>query len=136
MALLVYSDKCKFSSDVISFIRSNPALVPIIRYHNISTDGIPSKKISRVPTLVTNDGQLLVGAEVKTWLSSMIPTDFENYSSHGPASSNFDGSDDFGSFFPIDSYGTSLQPTLTPELEERISRNVGEAYKSTHAIEK
>jgi hypothetical protein len=30
--------------------------------------------------------------------------------------------------FEIDSYGVTLQPAMTPELEEKISRSVSEAY--------
>jgi hypothetical protein len=131
MALLVFSDKCSHSLDVISFIRSHPALIQIVRFHNVNTHGVPSKKIVRVPTLVTNDGQMLVGAEVKTWLTNTIPCEFENFESTGPSTSNFDGSEEAsGSMFGLDRYGETLQPILTPELEEKIGRNVSEAYQS------
>jgi hypothetical protein len=130
MALLVFSDKCKFSLDVIGLIRSQPALIQIVRFCNVTTHGIPSKKITRVPTLVTNDGQLLVGAEVKTWLQSMIPCDFDNWEGGGPSTSNFDGTEESGSYFCLDRYGEVLQPTLTPELEEKIGRSVTDAYQS------
>ena len=32
--------------------------------------------------------------------------------------------------YDIDSYGMSLQPAMTPELEEKISRSVSDAYNS------
>ena len=32
--------------------------------------------------------------------------------------SSIDGNDDDGDFFSLDSYGVSLQPAMTPELEE------------------
>ena len=64
MALLVYSDKCKWSQDILLYIKTQPALLEIVRFWNINDQGIPSKKITRVPTLVTNDGKMLVGKEV------------------------------------------------------------------------
>ena len=41
-----------------------------------------------------------------------------------------DGDDGDGSFFSLDSYGQSLQPAMTKELEAKISRNVGEAFNN------
>jgi len=128
MALLVYSDKCKWSQEILVFIRGQPALLEIVRFHNINTQGVPSKKITRVPTLVTNDGNIMVGAEVKTWLVSMIPCDFESWDDTAKLCSNLDGSDMAG-MFELDSYGVSLQPAMTPELEQKISMNVTDAYQ-------
>ena len=130
MALLVFSDKCKFSQDIIQFIRTQPSLIEIIRFHNVTTHGIPHKKITRVPTLVTNEGKMCVGAEVKAWLTSMIPTDFECWDSGGNLCSNLDGSESDG-LFSLDSYGESLQPILTPELEEKINMSVTDAYQKS-----
>lgn len=128
MALLVYSDKCKWSMDIIQFIKTQPALIEIVRFHNISTQGVPSKKITKVPTLVTNDGVMKVGGEVKAWLTSMIPNDFDSWESTPNFVSNLDGSE-VPSLFELDRYGESLQPTLTPELEERIAMSVTEAFQ-------
>lgn len=128
MALLVYSDKCKWSQDIIVFIKSQPALLEIVRFHNVTTQGVPSKKITRVPTLVTNDGQMKVGAEVKTWLLSMIPCDFESWDESGKLCTNLDGSEASG-MFEIESYGASLQPMMTPELEQKINSSVMDAYQ-------
>ena len=129
MALLVYSDKCKFSQEIIAFIKTQPALIEIIRFHNVTTAGVPSKKITRVPTLVTNEGKMCVGAEVKSWLVSMVPTDFESWETGGGLCSNLDGSENAG-LFELDKYGESLQPILTPELEARISMSVTDAYQA------
>lgn len=128
MALLVYSDKCKFSQETIAFIKTQPALAEIVRFHNVTTGGVPSKQITRVPTLVTNDGKMCVGGEVKAWLVSMIPTDFESWDCSGGLCTNLDGSEN-PSLFELDNYGSSLQPILTPELEERISMSVTDAYQ-------
>ena len=129
MALLVYSDKCKFSQEIIAFIKTQPALIEIIRFHNVTTSGVPSNKITRVPTLVTNEGKMCVGAEVKSWLVSMVPTDFESWDMGGGLCTNLDGSENAG-MFDLDKYGESLQPILTPELEARISMSVTDAYQS------
>ena len=127
MALLVYSDKCKWSLEIIQYIKTQPALIEIIRFHNVSTQGVPSKKITKVPTLVTNDGDMKVGGEVKAWLTSMIPNEFDSWDSSSNFVSNLDGSDN-PTLFELDRYGESLQPILTPELEARISMNVNDAY--------
>ena len=130
MALLVYSDKCKWSMDTIQFIKSQPALIEIVRFHNISTQGVPSKKITKVPTLVTNSGDMKVGGEVREWLVSMIPSDFESWEVGPSYASNLDGSET-GGLFELDRYGQSLQPRLTPELEARISMSVMDAYQKS-----
>ena len=129
MALLVYSEKCKYSQETIGFIKTQPALLEIIRFHNITTDGVPSNRITRVPTLVTNEGKMCVGAEVKAWLVSMVPTDFECWDSAGNFCQNLDGSENPG-LFELDRYGESLQPILTPELEAKIAMSVTDAVQA------
>jgi hypothetical protein len=119
MALLVYSDKCKWSQEILLYLE-------IVRFWNINDQGIPSKKITRVPTLVTNDGKMLVGKEVQAWLESMVPCDFESWDSGVGA--NLDGTENPG-LFEFDRYGESLQPRLTPELEARIGGDVQDAYQ-------
>jgi hypothetical protein len=127
MALLVYSEKCKWSQEILLYIKTQPALLEIVRFWNINTQGIPSAKITRVPTLVTNDGKMCVGKEVKAWLESMVPCDFECWETAGGCA-NLDGTEEPG-FFEIDRYGESLQPRLTPELEARIGGDVQDAYQ-------
>lgn len=129
MALLVYSDKCKYSQDIIAFIKTQPSLVEIVRFHNVTTAGVPSKKITRVPTLVTNEGKMCVGAEVKEWLVSMIPTEFESWDCSSGLCQNLDGTDGQG-LFEFERYGETLQPVLTPELEAKISMSVNDAYQA------
>ena len=127
MALLVYSDKCKWSQDILLYIKTQPSLLEIVRFWNINTQGIPSSKITRVPTLVTNDGKMCVGQEVKAWLESMVPCDFDSWDAGGKCS-NLDGTDD-PSLFELESFGQSLQPRLTPELEARISGDVQDQFQ-------
>jgi hypothetical protein len=127
MALLVFSDKCKFSHEIINYIRSQPALINIVRFHNVATHGVPSKQITRTPTLVTNEGKLHVGREVKNWLESMVPVEFVSWDTTPDFCSNLDGSECRADMFELDKYGESLQPELTPELEQKISRSVNDA---------
>lgn len=130
MALLVFSDKCNYCYEVINFIKTNPTLGPMIRYHNVTTQGRPaSSKVTRVPTLLTSDGQVLVGAEVKNWLESMIPQEVENWGPSGILTASLDGDDGGPDMFTLDSYGVSMQPMLTPELKEKIGRSVQDAYQ-------
>ncbi len=130
MALLVFSDKCSYCYEVLNFIKTNPTLAPILKYHNVTTQGRPpSSKVTRVPTLVTSDGQILVGAEVKNWLESMIPHEVEHWGGVGVTSASLDGGDGGAELFSLDSYGVSMQPMLTPELKEKINRGVMDAYQ-------
>ena len=127
MATLVYSDRCVHSMEIIKFIQETPALKPLLRFHNITKQGIPSKSIKRVPTLVTSDNKMLVGGEVKQWLMSMLPCEFSEFEGWGPSTANLDNSEP-DSFFNLDSYGESLKPVVSPELQARIDASVSDAY--------
>jgi hypothetical protein len=129
MALLVYSDRCHHCVDIMAYIKTQPALLQILRFHNINTNGLPSKRIERVPTLVTNEGHMLVGAEVRNWLESMVPMDINSWCSDGLCVSNLDDEqDEVGNFFDLSLYGVPLQPVVTPEMHDRINKKVNEAY--------
>lgn len=130
--ILVFSPKCKHCVEIINFINSHKMFQNMIEYHNINTDGLPSDKISRVPTMVTKNGKTLVGNEVKAWLASLLPNEISNCtlgkSSCGACS--LESNDDEGGFFSLESYGQSLQPVLTPELQSKINRNVSDAFSN------
>ena len=132
MATLVYSDRCQYCAQVMRFIQENAALLHIVKFHNVTTQGVPSKQITRVPTLVTNDNNYLVGNDVKVWLESMVTTgEVEAVEAWGPATSMLDGTDsETGDFFDWNHHGASLAPPMTKELEERINRKVQDAYSS------
>lgn len=130
MALLVYSEKCKFCQDTINYIKTQPALQSIVRFHDITTSGVPSPKITRVPTLVTNEGNMHVGREVRNWLESMVPTEFASWDDTPDFCSNLDGSSCHANIFDIERYGESLQPEITPEIENKISRSVTDAMST------
>lgn len=133
MATLVYSDRCPYCAQVIQEIRENPALLHLIRFHNVSQHGVPSKQITRVPTLITNDGKLLVGNDVRQWIESMKPEQhIEEFDQTVLAGSMLDESDlnDAGNFFDVEHFHQSLAPPMTRELEEKINRKVTDAYQS------
>jgi hypothetical protein len=130
MALLVFSDKCQYCLDVLGIIKQNPSLGQMLRFHNVTTQGRPkTEKVTRVPTLITAEGQILVGAEVKNWLESMIPSDIEMWDASGVFSATLDGDEGGPDMFSLDAYGTSMQPMLTAELKEKINKDPKEAYQ-------
>jgi len=136
MSLLIYSPRCKFSMEVIEYINQHHQLKQLVHYHNINTQGIPSSyknKITRVPTMLTQNGKILVGNEIKNWLDSLLPAKEISHSAIGGmgcSMSSLDGKGDNAHMFSLDDYGKSLQPPMTKELEEKISKNVskGEPY--------
>ena len=140
MALLLHSLKCTHSKDIIEYIQGNDQLRQIVKYHDVNQLGIPAQykgKITRVPTMLTTNGKLLVGAEIKQWLESLLPhEEITNCLLGGGCgfASSLDGEDD-GSLFSLGSYGQSLQPAMTAELKAKIDRTVTEAYQAS-AIKK
>lgn len=132
MVVLVYSEKCQHCGDTIQFIRSQPSLSPIVKYHNVNTQGVP-RGVSRVPTLITDEGKLLIGGDVKNYLYSLLPNTIESTNFGSKMSTcTLDGSADCGDFFPLDSYGSSLAPMMTKDLEDKINRSVQDAYQSVN----
>lgn len=131
-ALLLYSPKCKFSREVIQFVEQNKSLQQIVKFHDIHQQGIPPEyksKIKSVPTLLTTNGKLLVGGEVRNFLESLLPCEIENCSL-GQCSlggTELEG-DNMGGFFSLDNYGQSLQPAMTQQLQDKIKKNVNDAY--------
>lgn len=133
-ALLVYSNKCQHSQKVIQFIRSNQQLSQLVKFHDINVHGVPrdySQHIKRVPTMLTKNGKILVGNEIKNWLESLLPNELTSCQL-GKCSfgTNLDNSDDSDELFSLDRYGTSLQPAMTPELEAKINQSVNEAFNT------
>lgn len=135
MSLLVYSPRCKHSMEIIEYISKQPQLKQMVHYHNVNTQGIPPayrNKINRVPTMLTKNGKVLVGVEIKNWLESLLPN--KEVSHWGFSSScsmtTLDSGDGDSDIFSLEQYGQSLQPAMTRELEEKINRDVskGVAY--------
>lgn len=129
MSLLIYSPRCKHSMEIIEYINGHAQLKQIVHYHNVNTQGIPPAyrdKITRVPTMLTKNGKVLVGAEIKNWLQSLLPNkEIEHFGLGGLCSmTTLDSNDNDSDIFSLDNYGQSLQPAMTKELEEKINRNV------------
>jgi hypothetical protein len=83
--------------------------------------------------MLTKNGKLLVGKEIKNWLTSLLPSNdlsHHEFGAFGSSMSSIDGKDSDDAVFNLDSYGVSLQPAMTKELEERINRSVSEAYNN------
>jgi hypothetical protein len=82
--------------------------------------------------MLTKNGKILVGNEIKNWLDSLLPTEeLSNWGFSGGCSmTTLDGEDNDAAVFSLDNYGQSLQPAMTRELEEKINRDVskGTAY--------
>lgn len=131
MALLLYSPQCKHSNDIMEYINSHAQLKQIVRSHNVSQHGIPQQyknKITHVPTMLTQNGKLLVGREIQNWLESLLPTREWGSCSSSSISMSTLGGESGEQLFGLDDYGRSLQPAMTQELEEKISRSVSDAY--------
>ena len=139
MSLLVYSPRCKHSMEIIEYINNHAQLQQLVHYHNVNNQGIPPayrNKITRVPTLLTKNGKILVGNEIKNWLESLLPNDEIQHWGVGDMSSmtNLDGGDNCGDMFTLDNYGQSLQPAMTKELEAKINRDVAKGTVYTEQI--
>jgi len=137
MSLLIYSPRCKHSMDVIDYVSQHPQLKQLVHFHNVNTQGIPpnyKNKINRVPTMLTKNGKILVGTEIKNWLDSLLPASEVGNGSIGRSGcgmSSLDGTSDGSNMFRLDEYGRSLQPSMTKELEEKINRDVSKGVTYT-----
>jgi hypothetical protein len=125
--------------EIIEYINNHAQLQQLVNYHNVNTQGIPPayrNKITRVPTLLTKNGKILVGNEIKNWLESLLPNDEIQHWGVGDMSSmtNLDGGDNCGDMFTLDNYGQSLQPAMTKELEAKINRDVAKGTVYTEQI--
>ena len=133
MSLLIFSPKCNHSIDIIDYINKHDQLKGIISFHNINTQGIPHQyksKINRVPTMLTKNGKILVGNEIKNWLESLLPVQEVCGLEGGCSMTTLVGDEGNGDIFNLDDYGRSLQPALTPEIQARISGDVSQAFNS------
>src|SRR6056300_1523984 len=127
MSLLIFSPKCTHSMELVNYINRNAQLKQLVHFHNVNVLGIPPQyrgKITRVPTMLTKNGKILVGREIQNWLESLLPVqELETCGFGGMSSTTLDG-ESTSDMFGLDDYGRSLQPAMTPELQEKISRKV------------
>ena len=131
MSLLIFSPKCNHSLDIIEYVNSNAQLKRLVQFHNMNVMGIPPQyknKITRVPTMLTKNGKILVGNEIKNWLESLLPaTELEACDFGNCAMTTLDGESN-QDMFGLEDYGRSLQPPMTKELQDKINQSVSDAY--------
>lgn len=127
MNVLVISKKCVANCvPLVKYIQSKPELTKIIKIHDIHDNGVPSG-VKRVPTLIKQDGTLLIGGDIKTYLDSFVDS-IPNIEANGNRF-GFDigGETDDGTYCSLNSYGKSLAPEMTKELEEKINQKLEDA---------
>ena len=110
MSLLIFSQKCSHSKDVIAFIQKHPQLKQIVHYHDVNVHGLPMQyrdRITRVPTMLTKNGKILIGSEIKNWLQSLLPNEHIYHHEFGSACNmgGIDGGDVSDDTFALDGYG-------------------------------
>lgn len=76
--------------------------------------------------MLTKNGKILVGNEIRNWLESLLPNKEVQHCGFGGLCSmtTLDGNENDSDIFTLDNYGQSLQPAMTRELEEKINRDV------------
>ena len=135
MALLLFSQRCPHSMKIIKYIQDTPALQSMLSFHDVNNLGVPEElngKITSVPVLLTkSDQKILVGREIMAWFESVIPAEFVGVDDAfgGASLTDPEGGND-GAMFQLESYGVSLAPPLTDDMEKRIAMSVQEAYQS------
>ena len=131
MSLLIFSHKCTHSSELVEYITRHSQLKQLVQFHNVNTLGVPAQyraKITRVPTMLTKTGKILVGKEIQNWLESLLPVQELDTCDFGTCSMTTLDGESSDEIFGLDEYGRSLQPAMTPELEAKINRSVSDAY--------
>lgn len=126
---LVYSKKSQYCVDLLDFINSHELLTTVVKFHDVNVQGVPHG-ITRVPSLVTHENKIIIGGDIKTFLEGFLIADIEPVNLTESKTFELDGSDVSGNWFDIDKFGTTLQPTMTKELEAKISASVEDALQS------
>jgi hypothetical protein len=128
MSLLIYSPKCEHSKQILALVQKHKQLQQLVKFHNINTQGLPAhfrQKVTHVPTMFTQNGKILVGSEIRAWLTSLLPSPEVTQCDFGTcAMSTLDGEGVNDDIFDLDSYGQALQPVITPELQQKITQQV------------
>lgn len=132
MALLFYSDRCSHSLDLLKWLDKHQQVSNLIRRHDVSVHGIPQKfrnSVKSVPTIVTQQGQVMVGKQCGAWVNSLIPPQEVGGMGGYAGLTELDSEAGGPGMFDLDNYGQSIQPQITQELEERINSTVMESYQ-------
>jgi len=116
MATLIYSDKCRHCFEIIEYIKTKPALHSVIQYQHVN-EGVPPG-VTKVPTMITTNGQMYVGKLIKDYLVSLTQEKIEKYGfskMHAIKS---------GKYMPVSDINRDLRPIMTSELEHKISQSI------------
>jgi hypothetical protein len=127
MNVLVYSMKSDYCVSLLKYIREYEGLMSVVKFHDVNKSGVPNG-ISRVPSMITSAGKVLIGGDIKQYLESFVATEPEGLDCSGGACA-IDGDSGSSNFFDLNQYGSSLAPKMTPELEARISTDVQDAFQ-------
>jgi hypothetical protein len=124
-AIMLYSPRCEHCLEIFGLLEQCP-FKDSIKYQDIHKEPIPEeyrKVLTHVPGIITEDGRLLMGLEVKQWVLALMPTEVESFDHLKLAS--FDGNPNIvPGLFDIESYGAPLAPPMTPELESKINKKI------------
>jgi len=131
MSLLIFSQRCSHSKSIIEYIQKHPQLRQIVHFHDVNVHGVPEQyrdRINRVPTMLTKNGKILIGNEIKNWLESLLPCEQVSHFEFGSTCNmgGLDGEDVQENSFSLDAYGQALAPPITPDLEKKIKAPVGQ----------
>lgn len=129
-ATLFFSVRCQHCVNLLNYIQNNPPLHHVSQFIDVNKQQIPPnmlQKIKSVPALVTDDGQILSGRELKKWYESMMPCTVSGFGNDRIVTAGIDGDDPDGGY-DLDDYGGQLAPPITPELQQKIDMNVSDAY--------
>lgn len=127
-SVLVYSMKSPFCVELLNFINEHEVFKTIIKFHDVNAHGVPNG-ITRVPSLITNEGKVIIGGDIKTFLDGFVLADIEPVDS-STGTFGIDGNDMSGNWFDIERFGQTLKPTITKEIEEKISVKLEDALAS------
>tara|TARA_B100000683_G_scaffold11009_1_gene12011 strand:+ start:5310 stop:5732 length:423 start_codon:yes stop_codon:yes gene_type:complete len=132
-ATLFYSLRCEHCVNLLNFIQSKPPLHDVSNFIDVNKQRLPGdvlNKIQAVPALITNDGKVLSGKELKMWYESLLPDSVSGFGDEaiGTCSIGDEPDSSRSSMYDLDSYGAQLAPHITPELQEKISMNVNDAF--------
>lgn len=118
--------KSPYCVELLNFVNEHDILKTIIKFHDVNVNGVPNG-ITRVPSLITNEGKIIIGGDIKSFLDGFMIADIEPVESSSSRTFGLDGNEMSGSWFDIERFGESLKPTITKDIEEKISASVEDA---------
>ena len=107
MNVLVYSLRSEYCVQLIDFIKGNDLHNSLVKFHDVNKSGVPNG-IQRVPSLITSDGKILIGGEIKDYLETFLSSE-PNGIGNGGGTYDLDGADG-DNFYSLDSFGETLAP--------------------------